>query len=1004
MNKILLSIAVFCFLGVNAQKAIDTQFSLNGDWKFYAIEGQGSNSLQVKEEPTDIIVDNADADFVEIKGKWNLKKVGTKGATFYKADFLQRVFRVGDTGDNYVRFRPKISKKGNYEAFVRFPFETNLTTQFTVQHADGEVATYANQRSCGDQWISLGIYTFNASKDNFVEISAIDEGGVSADAVLFRPISDAVFSNAKNLPNQVYLPQFNDSKWNRLKVPGHWGMLNNFSNYVGKGWYRKTFNFPANWKINPNEQVRLQFEAVYHVAKVYLNGKFVGEHQGGFSPFELDITDKVLAGKPNVLAVEVDNNFLVGATWNWGGIIREVAIVKNKAVRITQQYIHAEPNLKTGTALLKLRLRVENNSGVTQNIQINSAILDIKKVAEMTGNLAVLAHSIQEINLETTLKPEDVKLWHFDLPNLYQIQTTIRENKQQLDNQTNTFGIRKIEINDSQLFLNGEPIRLGGFNRVSEHRFWGSSEPQELLEQDMKLMKEAGSNFMRIMHGTQNERLIDLCDKMGILLFEEVNVRELSNPEFNAPIFDPYPKEWIKAMVNRDINHPSIIGWSVGNELKNHFDYGRKMMEYVKTELDPYRLVTCVSNSGQKDSATPETDPNTFADIIMHNMYQWQGKPQEILEIIRKKWPNKPIFISEYGFDPFQTPSLDEDKEILSDWHDTFRNKNPFVIGTSLWTFNDYRSGYAGTSDEENRVWGVINSWRQKRRLFDRVKKELSPVKDIQVEGIDFDKKEAQVIVPIRGLADYPIFSLKGYTLVWIFKDANGLIISKNEMILPTIHPQDGLWKGTIQWTNLKTNPMSLTVNLENSIGINRFEKTLSFQVPNPPAIKEIITGNQSVRVLFDKVAGATEYQISYLNSANHLVKTPKTIADYIDVPQLVNNQSVSLTLTAFNDKGESKPSIKVIATPNGIALPPLVYDAFIADQKLVIGYATTKDELKYKVRYGATEKLLNKNFVTNVKGMLSIDLKAEKVICFQIKSVLKTGESNWSNVIKAKK
>ena len=250
------------------------------------------------------------------------------------------------------------------------------------------------------------------------------------------------------------------------------------------------------------------------------------------------------------------------------------------------------------------------------------------------------------------------------------------------------------------------------------YEFWGSSEPLEVLEKDVDLMKEAGANFMRIMHGTQNEKLIDLCDKKGILIFEEINVRDLDNDEFRANYYplaklekekgiklnpeeeeilmldEPYvkvreehginissknyflAKYWLKGMIERDINHPSIIGWSVGNELNNHFEYGKAAMAYVKQELDPYRLVTCVSNSGQKPEYTPETDPNTFVDIIMHNMYRWQGEPQEILNTLRTKWPDKPIFISEFGFDPFPSTALDGDKEIFSEWMNNFRNKN----------------------------------------------------------------------------------------------------------------------------------------------------------------------------------------------------------------------------------------------------------------------------------------------------------------------------------------
>ena len=192
---------------------------------------------------------------------------------------------------------------------------------------------------------------------------------------------------------------------------------------------------------------------------------------------------------------------------------------------------------------------------------------------------------------------KDVTLWHFDKPYLYACSSIIKEGKIELNTRTDKFGIRKVEVTPTQFLLNGEPVRLAGFNRVSDHRYWGSSEPQSLINQDVDLMKNAGANFMRIMHGTQNEKLISRCDEKGILLFEEVNVRELSNPEFVAPDYT-IAKQWLKEMIERDCNHASIVGWSVGNELSDHYDYAQKMISYVKSELDPHRLVTCVSNTG----------------------------------------------------------------------------------------------------------------------------------------------------------------------------------------------------------------------------------------------------------------------------------------------------------------------------------------------------------------------------------------------------------------------
>ncbi|WP_186826836.1 glycoside hydrolase family 2 TIM barrel-domain containing protein [Seonamhaeicola algicola] len=1030
---------------------VQDELSLNGNWKFYTIYGQGSNYLNISETENDIVVDNR-SENIEIKGNWRTVTTAQRSTHFYKEDYLAHNFTNTNLGggnkedDSHVRFYPNFKKSGYYQAFSRYPFASHLTPQYNIKHAEGVTTKYLNHRIFCNEWISLGIYKFNKEDDNYIELTAITSGEVAADAVMFREISEEKYLKAKEEPRQVYKTDFDDSNWCDLKVPGHWGMNNDFSNYTGIGWYRKTIDIPSGWSKTSDNRYYLKFGGVYHIAKVYLNGRFIGMNRGGFTPFEFDVTDALNYDGKNVIAVQADNSAIVSATWNWGGIIRGVSLTKNKDVRIDYQYIHAEPDLKEGTASLKLKVRIENNSEEKRIVNVNSKILDGGEIASLAGTIDIEPHSSEDIHLETSLKPENVELWHFDNPKLYKIETVISEGENELDNQGDNFGIRKIELTTSKMLLNGEPVRLAGFNRVSESRFWGSSEPVEVLEKDVDLMKEAGANFMRIMHGTQNENLIDLCDKKGILLFQEINVRDLDNDEFRAQyvplskfnnetnigvnseeqevlvLDEPYvlteplvgggsevakknyflSKYWLKGMIERDINHPSIIGWSIGNELNNHFDYGREAIAYVKEELDPYRLVTCVSNSGQKKEYTPETDPNTFVDLIMHNMYTWQGEPQEILNTLREKWPNKPIFLSEYGFGPMPSTGLDGDEEVISEWMNHFRDKNDYVIGTSLWTFNDYRSGYAGTTAEENRVWGLINSWRQKRRLFDRIKKEHAPIKDIEVSNIDFENKSANIRISIKSRSGYPSYTMTNYKLEYQFKNNEGKTVLSEVIDLPVLKPEDGEWKGEISWDKSLDNLLDLTVNLVTPTNYTRYSKTVSFQNAITPEIKKVITGKNAARILFDKIPNATEYFASYVNDEGIEVNTDKTIANYIDIDGLNDNKSYSFKLYAVNDKGVSNPSEAVEVTTDENLLPPIIWDAFITDNKLVIGYSSDFTDGNYTVKYGTSKNNLDKEFVSNVRGMISIDLEGEDKVYFKLKRENNNKESDWSYIMEA--
>ncbi|MBK1875940.1 glycoside hydrolase family 2 TIM barrel-domain containing protein [Pelagicoccus mobilis] len=1025
------------------------ELSLNGDWKFYAIYGEGSNYMNIRVTDTDIVVDNTDPN-VEAKGKWKLSSTAGRNSRFYGKDYVQHNFTLtslkgGDKDDDsYFRFLPQFEESGYYEVFTYYPFSSHLTTQYNVKHADGVTTKYVSQRVFCNEWNSLGIFKFDREEENYVELTAIVSGTVAADAVMFREISEERYLKAKEEPARVFLSDFDDSDWNDLEVPGHWGMINEFSNYTGIGWYRKTIDLPSNWKKKSDERYYLKFGGVYHLSSVYLNGKLLGKNRGGFTPFEFDVTDVLDFGGENVIAVRADNTAVVGATWNWGGIIRDVALTKNKDARIDYQYIHADPNLRTGAAKLTLRVKVENCSAEEKTIKVTSRVRDSADIGDMSGSFRVAANSVEEIQLATVLTSDEVELWHFDNPKLYQMETTISEGKSVLDRRVDDFGIRKVELTDSQMLLNGEPVRLAGYNRVSESRYWGSSEPLHVLEEDVDLMKEAGANFMRIMHGTQNERLFDVCNRKGILIFEEANIRDLDNDEFRANYYpvskleaekgitldpeieellildEPYvklreehgvrvteknyflSKYWLKGMIERDINHPCIIGWSVGNELNNHFEYGRDMIEYVKKELDPYRLVTCVSNSGQKEEYTPETDPNTFVDMIMHNMYRWQGDPQEILTTLRTKWPDKPVFISEFGFDPFPSTALDGDKEIFSEWTNHYRDKNEFVIGTSMWTFNDYRSAYAGTTAEENRVWGVINTWRQKRRLFDRIKREHAPVKGIEITNIDFDKGTADVRMPVRSERDYPSHAMRGYKLAYQFRDMSGKVAFNDSIDLPTILPTDGEWSGSISWDGVGSDVLDLTVSLMTPTQHSRLDKTVSFQNAIAPEIAQIISGKDSVRILFEQVPNAAEYYVSYSGKGGKVQESYKTIDSWIDVEGLEAGQSYKFQLYALNDKGKSKPSKTVKAKVGKKVLPPIIWDSFIAGDKLVIGYSSDFFDGDYVIQYGSSKNNLDKEFTSNVRGMVSIEIEGGDEVFFKMKRNAESGESSWSETKKA--
>lgn len=978
----------------NAQ---EQRMSLNGYWKFNSILGDGANSLDVFPTETDIILDNSDAANIEFAGNWKLAEEPQRSSKMWGKNYYSKYFYT-EKDDGFFRFKTGNLPPGYYEHFIFFPWGHHSATIVNVTHANGIYSHPFSQRNRTGTWLSLGI--FKIDKTSFVEFTSYTKGMVAADVVMLRPIPEEKYKALQKEKLALVKPGYDDRHWHTLKVPGHFGMLNQYSNYHGKAWYRNRFEIPNYWNHNPNERIRIKFDGVYHIGRVFLNGIFLGRHQGGFTPFEFDVTSIITHDKENVLVVEADNNITVGATWNWGGIIRDVTLIKNKDTRIKWQYIHANPDLKRGNATYEIKVHVENNSAKKKSLSLTSSIYKDSLLDDATASIEIAPKSTKEILLRGKLPAEHVSLWHFDKPELYRLETALKENDIVLHKKTDRFGIRKFEANESQMFLNGEPVRLVGFNRISDHRYWGSSEPEKLLALDVDLMKTAGANFMRIMHGTQNKKLIELCDEKGILLFEEANIRDIRNPEFTLPDYG-FAKQWVREMIMRDSNHPSIVGWSVGNELDDHYDYVKEMYAYTKA-LDPHRMALHVSNKGYRKGENAANNPLNFGDMIFQNIYQ--VSPPAVMDTLRNRWPNKAMFISEFGYaveSRFTTPSLDNSFKGLTNWYRHFRNQRSYITGASIWSYNDYRSAYTQTLASENRAWGMVNAWRTKRRYFKTHQNENSPAKALLINTVNLKKKSAAVSITIRTPEDFPSYAMKDYRLRYTFFTKENTLIYRNEQKLPLLHPKMGRWDGTISWKKLKRTPYKLLVELVTPNGYTRREESLFFDVPKAPKINTLRASDNKIRVYFNKTPDAQEYYVTYTSNTKKY-SSEKTIANYIDLENISSNANVQIQLIAVNSKGDSPPSKSLNITSKGKPLAPIIWDGFIEDNTLIVGYSGEWEDQSYTVRYGTSENELGKSFSTKTKGMTTIPLQNEKEIYFQIKRTTNTTDSQWSNIVKA--
>ena len=581
-------------------------------------------------------------------------------------------------------------------------------------------------------------------------------------------------------------------QWDTLTVPGNWDTQPAYSNYVGKGWYRREFVAPGDWAGKP---IRLHFGAVYHDATVTLNGQKLGAHCGGYTPFEFDVTDKLKLGETNLVLVCADNTYHDGAWWPWGGISRDVTLIANLDARIVWQHIRTEPDLKTGMAKICIRYKLANTSGSPQPIQLTSALNGIAD-PQLIQNVTLAPHTVLELELSSTLARERVRLWDFDHPNLYELSTRLSAGGKVLHQKSDRFGIRKVEITPDGLWLNGERVRLPGFNRVNDSRATGNTEPDWLVHQDVDRMKRCGAAMCRIMSVPQAPNLLDYLDEKGFLIFEEI------------PIFWRAPKpgyplanQWLTEMIERDYNHPCIIGWSMGNEMpKGRYAYVKSAIEFVKQNLDDHRLLSYVSHQAASTNESTQTEPVGLSDLALVNFYRSTWSPQGLnsvtgsesekftqrIHTVRERWPDKPIFLSECGVNQLS----DTLQARIPDWEKGWAeiSANPYVIGASLWTFNDYRSSFKGTLGATgNRTWGVVDDSRKPKAAYEQVRKLFCPAHSLTLEGMT-------VRIMPRTAEEIPSYTLSQYQVRWTARNRAGATIQSGVVPVPDLKPGSPAW------------------------------------------------------------------------------------------------------------------------------------------------------------------------------------------------------------------
>jgi beta-glucuronidase len=469
-------------------------------------------------------------------------------------------------------------------------------------------------------------------------------------------------------------PDFDDAGWQTVTVPHTWNVMPAYADCAGIAWYRRQLTLAP---VTAEAHVRLCFGAVFYLAQVWWNGIYLGEHEGGYTPFEFDVSRLARPGAANVLAVRVDNRRAADRLpaalpshwaydwWHYGGLVRDVALYLSSRAFIGHQRLVAAPALvgvdRAETAALTAMVTVTNAS--TQPL-VGELTGDVRDEA---GGLSVLAApptapvrlppgASREIALTATI-PQPT-LWHFDHPYLYRWVATLRAAGGPIFHTADeTFGVRAIGLRDARFYLNGQPVRLVGIMLHADSPEHGLAEPVTVMAADLADLKRLNAVLSRPAHYPQADFILDYADRHGLLLIPELLAWQLWAPQSAHPRIRALARQRLREMIRSQANHPAVWAWSVGNEFASDAPAGhafvRELIALAKAP-DPTRPVGFVSN---RLGEHPWADAAGLADVILMNAYYgtWSGPKADLgpaLDAVHAAWPDKPVIISEHGFAP----------------------------------------------------------------------------------------------------------------------------------------------------------------------------------------------------------------------------------------------------------------------------------------------------------------------------------------------------------------
>lgn len=514
-----------------------------------------------------------------------------------------------------------------------------------------------------------------------------------------------------------------------VAVPGCWENHPLFADYRGEGIYRKTFQAQGN--------VRIECKGVSHTATVYLDGHEIGHHYNAYTPFSVVVSD--LEPGRHMLEIKADNRFHKDSAlhvpndyMSYGGISRGVVVEELSDLYL--EYVHVKAYRENRQWHVQVKAAV-NVLKVGQNDEEDITIQGKIKDTAFEWKLTDTAKKHYEFC--TDLKIDGIEEWSPETPVLYQVELQMLREDEVIDDLIERFGFREICVQGKYVLLNGKRLRIKGICRHEDHPDYGCALPYQTIYNDLVLIRQMGANSIRTAHYPNDEIFLDLCDELGILVWEENHARGLEEDRMKHPLFEEQAEQVIREMIFYHYNHPCIFIWGILNECASETLFGRSCYEKqfrLIREMDDSRPCTFASCKFFGDICFD------LPDVISCNLYpRWYvDKPvrdylNEVYDWIVEdgNGKGKPFIVSEIGAgglygcrnayhgkwtEEYQADALSEQVSECLKFSES--------MGVYIWQFCDVRVSsewFAGRPREMNNK-GVVDEYRRPKTAYGRVK------------------------------------------------------------------------------------------------------------------------------------------------------------------------------------------------------------------------------------------------------------------------------------------